>query len=41
MAAPGACRFPLPAQEQSATMVPETAPAEKCRQQVSAGRRAD
>lgn len=35
MAAPGARRFPLPAQEQSATMVPETAPAEKRRQQVS------
>lgn len=38
MAAPGARRFPLPAQEQSATMVPETAPAEKRRQQVSESR---
>jgi len=35
MAAPGARRFPLPAQKQSATMVPETASAEKRRQQVS------
>lgn len=39
MAAPGARCFPLPAQEQSATMVPETAPAEKRRHQVSESRR--
>lgn len=38
MAAPGARRFPFPAQKQSATMVPETAPAEKRRQQVSDSR---
>lgn len=38
MAAPGARRFPLPTQEQSATMVPETASAEKRRQQVSDSR---
>lgn len=35
MAATGARRFPLPAQEQPATVVPEAAPAEKRRQQVS------
>lgn len=38
MAAPGARSFPLPAQEQSTTMVPETASAEKRRQQVSKSR---
>lgn len=38
MATPSARRFPLPAQEQSSTMVPETTPAEKRRQQVSESR---
>lgn len=35
MAAPGARRLSLSTQEQSTTVVPETAPAEKRRQQVS------
>lgn len=35
MAAPGPRRLALSTQEQSATVVPETAPAEKRRQQVS------
>jgi len=35
MAALGARRLSLSTQKQSATVVPETASAEKCRQQVS------